>query len=219
MRRVFLFAVLAAAACSPEPRRAFPVGFLEPVSPRVAAQAKRSGLATAEQAPTGAAVVSAALPVNGGSGEVTADRSRLRFLTARAVAAGSAGVFFTLPRTPAGHDLLEFTEEWQAVDRVSRELLSMRPMLEGGAPAPAPFAVPAGVELRSWLFRGRRYVLLVNPSGGPLPLDEASLGPWRALFAVRSDARELLPPCGMGHCLPPEGVLWLEGRLLPETLP
>ena len=219
MRLAVFLAVLAASACSPEPRRAFPVGFLEPVSPLVAAEARRLGLAVAAQAPAGAAVVSAALPVKGGSGEVAQDWARLRFLAARAVVMGSSGVFLRLPRTAPGHDLLEYVEEWQAVDRVSRELLELRPMLEGGAPAAAPFPVPAGVELRAWAFRGRRYVLLVNPSGAAQPLDERNLRPWRALFAVRSDARQALPACGPDVCLPSEGVLWLEGRLLPETLP
>ena len=86
-------------------------------------------------------------------------------------------------------------------------------------PAPAPFAVPAGIEIRTWIFQGRRYALLVNASGAAQPLEEGSLAPWRALFAVRSDARQLLAPCGKKLCLPPEGVLWLEGRLWPELLP
>ena len=219
VKRAAFGLVLAAAACSPDPRRAFPVGFLEPVSPRVAGEARRSGLEIAAQAPAGAAVVPAALPVNAGRGEVAADWGALRFLAARAIAEGSAGVFFRLPPTPAGRDLLDYPEERQAVDRVSRELLAVQPIMRGGAPAPAPFAVPAGIELRAWSFRGRAYALLVNSSGGPRPLEEKSLAPWRALFAVRSDARELLTPCGTGRCISPDGVLWLEGRLLPEILP
>jgi hypothetical protein len=200
-------------------RRAFPVGFLEPVSPRVAGEARRAGLEIAAQAPADAAVVPASLPVKAGDGEVAADWATLRFLAARAIAGGSAGVFFRLPRTPIDHDLLEYPEEWQAVDRVSRELLAVQPIVRGGAPAPAPFAVPAGIELRAWTFHGRGYALLVNSSGGPLPLEEKTLAPWRALFAVRSDARQLLAPCGTARCLAPDGVLWLEGRLLPEILP
>ncbi len=207
---------VAAAACSPRPRpRAFPVGFLAPVSPRVAAAASRAGLLVAVQAPAGAATVSAAVPPLNGSGEVTADWSRLRFLAALAIAKGASGIFFLLPETPAGRDYLEYAEESQSVDRVVRALLAMRPILEGGAPAPA-FAVPGGVEARAWTFRGRRYVLLVNPSADGLPLDEASLEPWRALFAVRSDPRYVLSFCGSNRCLPAGGVLWLEGRLSPE---
>jgi hypothetical protein len=218
MRRAVLAALLAAAACSPRPRRAFPLGLLEPLSPGAAAEARSLGLEIAARAPQGAAEVPAAFPVKDG-GEEVADLSRLRFLTARAIAEGSDGVFLRLPPAPAGRDLLEYFEEWQAVERVFRELLAVRPIMRGGAPAPAPFAVPAGIELRAWAFRGRRYVLIVNPSDGPLPIEERDLSPWRTLFAVRSNARESLVPCGPGACLPPEGILWLEGRLLPEILP
>jgi hypothetical protein len=161
-------------------------------------------------------VVSAARPFKNGGGEVAADWSSLRFLTARAIVEGSTGVFLRLPRTPPGHDVLEYIEEWQAVERVSRELRSMRPIMQGGLPAPDPFVVPAGIKLRVWTFRGRRYVLLVNSSGSSLKLDERSLASWRALFSVRSDPRQALAG---GACLPPQGVLWLEGRLLPELLP
>jgi hypothetical protein len=212
-----ILGVLAFASCSPEPRPAFPVGLLEPVSPTIAAEARRLGLQLAAQAPPGAAVVPAGRP--SGSGEAAADWARLRFLTAHAISGGANGVFLLLPRTPPGHDMLEYGEEWQAVERVLGELLTMRPIMQGGLPAPAPFAATDGLEIRAWEFRGRRYVLLVNPSGAPLPLKEENLAAWRALFAVRSDAREILTPCAGRSCLPPGGVLWLEGRLLPEILP
>ena len=218
MRGALLALLAAAAACSPEPRRAFPVGFLEPVSLRVAEESRRQGLELAAQAPAGAAVVSSAVALKG-DGEVAEDWGKLRFLTARAVAGGAGGVFFRLPSAPAGRDLLEYVEEWQAIDRVARELIVMRPILQGGDSAPAPFAVPVGMESRSWTYQGRRYALLVNASGTSLPLEERILAPWRALFAVRSDPRQVLSSCGKDLCLPAEGVLWLEGRLLPEMLP
>lgn len=41
MRGMLLALAVLAAACSPEARRAFPVGLLEPVSLRVAAEARR----------------------------------------------------------------------------------------------------------------------------------------------------------------------------------
>jgi hypothetical protein len=108
--------------------------------------------------------------------------------------------------------LLDYPEEWQAVARVARELVLMRPVLEEGEAAPLPFPAPGGLESRAWRFAGRRYVLLVNPSAGPVPLEPGLLEPWRALFAVRSDPRQDLAACGSALCLPPGGVLWLEGR-------
>jgi hypothetical protein len=208
--------IVAGGACSREPHRAFRVGLLDPVSPRLAAEARRIGLEIAAQAPAGAAVVSAAVPLK--KGEFTGDWARLRFLTAQAVAAGSSGVFLRLARTPAGQDLLDYPEEWQAVARVSRELLSMQAILQSGAPVSVPFAVPTGLESRAWASRGRRYVLLVNNSDQPQPLEYGSLAPWRSLFSVRSDARQILRDCGADHCLAPGGVLWLEGRLFPDIL-
>jgi len=253
MRRAFLAAAILGAACSGGPDRPFTVGVLEPVPARVAAEARRLGLAVLARAPAGAAVESAAASGQAGaahgkqrislespvrrsfrsaahgeqrislespvrrsfrSAAPMADFGRLRFLAARAIVSGSAGVFFRLPGTPAGTDILDYPEEWQAVVRVAREALAARPILEKSVPAPAPFVVPDGIAVRAWTLAGRRYALLVNISGAPEPLDEGVLAPWRALFAVRSDARELLAPCGRRRCLPAEGVLWLEGRLL-----
>ena len=219
MRALVLALAAAAAACSPEPGRPFSVGVLEPASARVAAAARRLGLEVSAQAPPGAATVSAALPLKGEDGEMAADAARLRFLAARAVAKGSEGIFLRLPRTPADRDLLEYVEEWQAVERVARELVALRPIIRGGTPASAPFPVPVGLEFRAWTFHGRGYVVLVNPTGVPLPLGGTSLATWRALFSVRSDPRQVLPSCGTESCLPPEGALWLEGRLWPEILP
>ena len=91
----------------------------------------------------------------------------------------------------------------------------MQPLLEGGTLVAAPFAVPDGLLLRAWSYRGRRYVLLVNASGTDAALDAQALVPWRALFEVRSDARDLLIRCGAAFCLPPHRALWLEGRLSP----
>ncbi len=219
MRGLLVAVVLAAAACSQRPRNVFTVGLLGPVSLRMTAEAGRLGLTIADHAPQGTAVVLAATPLKNGSGEVMSDCATLRFLTARAIAEGSEGVFLRLPPTSADNDLLDYTEEWQAATRVVRELTSMRPILEGGDLAAVPFAVPEGIEHRAWTFHGRRYLLLVNASDAPLPLDEMDLTPYRALFAVRSDARQLLGTCGSARCLAPAGVLWLEGRLLPEILP
>ena len=218
-RRAVLLAVVAAAACSPEPRRRFAVGFLAPVTPRVAAAARRMGLEIGQRAPAGSAVVSAAVAAKDGRGEVTADWLALRYLTDRAVVEGSSGIYLRLPSTPAGRDYMEYVEESQAVDRVLREILAMRPIFQGGEPSPAPFAVASGIALRAWAYQGRRFVLLVNVSQDPLPLEAASLVPWRALFSVRADAREDLLPCGSNRCLPAGGALWLEGRLLPNLRP
>ena len=203
----FLAAMLA--ACSPEPRRAFPIGLQGPVSPRVSAEATRLGLVVAEPTPEGA-VVEAAAAVSG----VAADWRTLRLLSARAAVNGSGGFFFQLPSMSAGRDILDFPEEWQAPARVLRELQAVRPVLEDGLDTPLPFIVPTGAAARAWVFRRRVYVLLVNPSVVDAPFDPDALRTWRALFEVQSDARQVLSPCGAKRCLAPGAALWLEGRLL-----
>jgi hypothetical protein len=215
MRFAVLFVAASFAACSPHRNAPFGIGFVGPVTPRVAAAARNAELSVAATAPDGAATIPAGVPRRDGS-EVTADFARLRVLTAAAIAEGASGIFFRLPRAANGRDYLEYAEESQAVDRVVRELLAVRPIMENGAPATAPFAVPAGVEFKAWSWQGRRYVLLANPSRADVPLDGNALEPWRALFAVRADPRESLIPCGAGRCLPAGDALWLEGRLLPD---
>jgi hypothetical protein len=121
-------------------------------------------------------------------------------------------VYFRLPVTSAGQDLLDYPEEWQAVARLAREVAGARPIVESGSIEAVPFPVPAGVDIRAWALHGRRYVLLVNSSSTPVPLGGDLLEPWRALFEVRADARLLLPACGASYCLAPQRVLWLEGR-------
>jgi len=198
--------IACAAACAPEKIREFELGLLGPAGPGVAAAARAAGMAVREAAPEGAAVEAA--------GEARmANGSRLRLLTARAAVSGKAGIFFVLPKAHDGREVSDYPEEWQALVRVARETAALRPILERGVEAAAPFPAPAGVSVRAWRHQGRLYVLLVNESARPAPIDPDALRPWRALFEVRSDARDLLVACGAGQCLSGERALWLEGRL------
>ncbi len=194
------------AACGPRPSRTFTLGLLAPVGPRDAESAGRLGLTVVDRAPSGAAMESAA------AGEKIADWNRLRFLAALAAAEGKTGIFFLLPVPPAGRALVDYPEEWQALARVARELRAVRPILEQGVETLPAVPLPPGVEGRAWDFLGRPYLLLVNASDAPVPVDAAPLARFRALFEVRADARELLVPCAGELCLAPGRVLWLEGR-------
>jgi hypothetical protein len=207
VRRLLPAAALLLASCAPEPLRIFTAGVAGPVNARVAAEARRLGLAVEPVAPSGAAVEDVADE----AGRV-APFGRLRFLAGRAVAGGSESLWFRLPPPPAGRDLLDFPEEWQAFARLARELEALRPVLEAGAASGLPFAPPPAVSGRAWSYAGRRYVLLVNRLPVDVPVDPTALAGWRALFEARADPREALPVCGpASSCLPPEGVLWLEG--------
>ena len=213
MRAGLLLAAALLAACRDEPSRPFPVGLLQPLSPRVAAEAARMGLDVADSVPEGAASGSAGAPSLRVGAEVAADWAALRLLAARAAANGARGFYFRLPPAPEGRDHLDFSEEWQAPARVLGELLALRPILERGAPAALPFAAPPGIRTRAWRFNGREYLLLVNDSGDDAAFDSDVFEGRRALFEVRSDARRLLTPCGVRFCLPAGRALWLEGRL------
>lgn len=212
--RPLLALALLLSACSPEPSRPFPSGVAGPLSGRLRAEVLRLGFDAAEAPPEGAAVERA-----GDDRDHTLPYGRLRFLAARAAHGSAAGVYFLPPRLPAGLDWGDYPEEWQAAVRVLRELKALRPILERGAPAATPFAVPEGTAARAWSRGGRIYVLLLNPTEEPLPLDGGELSRYRALFRPRADARDTLAPCGPKFCLSPEDVLWLEGRLLPGVVP
>lgn len=217
MRPAIAAALLAlAAACSPGKSRDFELGLLAPVGPGVESAARAAGMAVRAAAPEGADARSAGLAFMGDPGrteERMAEWSHLRLLVASAAVRGRAGVFFTLPKSSDGRELTAYPEEWQALARVARETAMVRPILESGREAPVPFAVPEGVSARAWRFQGRLYVLLVNDGSRPVPISEESLKPWRALFEVRADARNLLAACGDKRCLSAERVMWLEGRL------
>lgn len=207
MRTIVTAVLMAlAAACAPERSREFELGLIGPVGPGVAAAARAAGMTIREAAPVGAVT-------RGAGAERMADWSELRLHVARAAIEGRTGVFFILPKTADGRELTAYPEEWQALARVAREAAAIRPMLESGLEAAVPFPVPEGVQARAWRYQGRLYALLVNDSGAEAVVSPDAFRPWRALFEVRADARDLLVPCAAGRCLPAGRVLWLEGRL------
>ena len=215
MRLALLAALLALAGCAPETLRDFALGVLAPVGPQVEAAARAAGIVIRAALPEGADVYSAGVASTGTAGpaeERMADWAHLRLLVARAAVQGRTGVFFTLPTLLNGREMTAYPEEWQALARVARETAAIRPVLRSGVEAAVPFTVPQGVSARAWRFQARDYVLLVNETSSAAPIGEGSLKPWRALFEVRADARELLDICPGGRCLPAGRVLWLEGR-------
>lgn len=218
MRTLAACALAAAlAACGPRLDRPFRLGVVLPLGPRAAEAAARLGLDLTDAPPPGAALEPA--EENG----AVASAARLRFLWSRGAAEGRAGVYFVLPPAPAGRELTDYPEEWQALARSAREAGLLRPVIEGGAAE--PIETPDGLSAAAWRFAGRRYAVYVNAAPAAVALPDAALADARALLEPRSDPRESLTPCGAGLCLRPGGVLWLEGRLgaasppVPEPAP
>ncbi|MEK7389807.1 MAG: hypothetical protein AAB036_08910 [Elusimicrobiota bacterium] len=205
MRRCLSAALLAVSvACACETALGFELGLLTPVPAGMESAARTAGVSLHAAVPEGADTQLL------GAGSLDS-WAHLRFLVARAAVKGRKGLVLAFP--PGSKDLSVYPEEWQALARVAREIAVMRPIMEAGVETPVPFAVPAGASARAWLYKRRLYVLMVNESSRAVPIAEETVRPWRALFEVRTDARDLLIPCAISRCLGAQQVLWLEGRL------
>lgn len=144
------------------------------------------------------------------------DHKEIRFMSWLAVFHGAKGLFFSRLDRREGGTLLDAPELWQAVERVSRELKGFQPILEGGTVSPLPFPPdPFAVEARSWRYRGRQYVAVLNRQkkvSQRLPAE--LLKPrWRPLFAPRRDVKDLLQAEKGAWYVRPYQVLVFEGPL------
>lgn len=98
---------------------------------------------------------------------------------------------------------------------------SLLPVLEGGRHLDLPFTPPQDAwSARALTYRGRDYLVLVNPAGNRLwKAPDLALEPrWRALYAPRRDPREALRLANAAYYLNPNQVLVLESRLKPQRL-
>lgn len=138
----------------------------------------------------------------------------IRFMSWLAIMHGAKGLFFFRLLRPNQTTLFEFPEFWGAVERVSRELKSFQPVLKGGAPSRLPFSPhPHGVEAKSWTFRGRRYVVVLNRKKTfALKLPDELLQPqWRPFFEPGRDVKDLLKPQHGAWYVKPYQVLVFAG--------
>ncbi len=139
----------------------------------------------------------------------------IRFMSYLAILQGAEGLFYYTFKKPGGRTLADYPELWQAVARVAFELKGLQEILERGKLVHVPFPPdPDGPRARAWRYRGRDYVVVVNPRRGlyqkiPDQLLEPS---WRPVFEVRRDPRELLKPLRDGWYLRPYQVMVFESR-------
>ena len=142
--------------------------------------------------------------------------AEIRLMSYLSILHGAKGLFYFRLQRSGGGTLLDEPELWQAVSRVTRELKSLQPILEGGAAVPLPFPPnPDSVEARAWRYRGRTYVIVLNRKDDiSQRIPEELLNPrWRPLFEPRRDPKDLLPKVGDAWYLPPHRVLVFESRL------
>lgn len=140
-----------------------------------------------------------------GVATVGAGAGGVRFASYAAVLDGAAGVrYLSADAEPA-----------------AREMRAMAPVFSKGRPIPLPFEAPAsGLRARAWTYRGRDYLVLLNPAKDrqwKVPQEALKPG-WRPLFEARRDPRELLKNFQSAFYLRPYQVLVLESRLRPMRL-
>ncbi|MDD2806242.1 MAG: hypothetical protein PHV33_11855 [Elusimicrobiales bacterium] len=117
---------------------------------------------------------------------------QVRYMTWLAVARGASGVFYFTYNGSDGIPLPARPERWDIYGRMAAELNGFRKVLEKGKPGVAPAGLPEGFAARALRQGGRDYLILLNPTAAPLPL-EAVKG-WRPLFELSRYLPGTLPP-------------------------
>lgn len=122
---------------------------------------------------------------------------QVRFMTWLAVARGASGIFYFKYADNKNVPLPQRPELWERYTRVANELNAMRKVLVKGKDIPLPEGLDerlTGRALRRWF---TRYLVLVNPTRGAVPLDAEVLKGWRPLFKTTHDLPEALPAYGV----------------------
>lgn len=149
------------------------------------------------------------------------NQTELRFMSYDAVFAGARGLWYFTDTMPGGKPLGDRPELWSSVAAVAREMRAMSSVFARGRPIPLPFEPPASaLAARSWTYRGRDYLVLINRAKGvSVKVPAAALEKsWRPLFATRRDPRDLLREYNGAYYLNPYQVMVLESRLRPKRL-
>lgn len=143
------------------------------------------------------------------------NHAEIRFMSYVAVVHGARGLYY-FALSKKGKTLFDYPELWQSVSRVSREMRGMQPVFERGRLIPLPFPPhPDGVEAKSWRYRGRDYVVILNRKGKFYQkIPQVFLGAeWTLLHEVGRNPRDLLLPLQGAWYLRPYQVMVFESRL------
>ncbi|MDD5208187.1 MAG: hypothetical protein PHV36_02255 [Elusimicrobiales bacterium] len=126
---------------------------------------------------------------------------QVRFMTYLAIARGAEGIFYFTYTGSDGVPLPNRPERWGTYQRMAAELNALMPVLKKGKPGVLPAGLDANLASRALKQGGKNYIILLNASEAPLPLNLEVLSPYRPLF----EQNRALPPT-----LSPHKVLVLE---------
>ena len=136
--------------------------------------------------------------------------AQIRFMTYLSIVRGADGLFyFTFAQE--GKTLDAWPERWFLFKQIAAEINALRPMLEKGKAAEPPAGLDARLAVRAIAKGGGRWLLLLNPTAGEIPVDAEVLKDWRPLFEAKRRLEELLPG-GKNLRLPPYRTLVLEKK-------
>lgn len=135
--------------------------------------------------------------------------TQLRFMTYLALARGAAGIFYFQYSTAGDGRLPDNPARWAMLTKMADELGRLGPLIAGGEPAEPPAGLAPDLAAFSFRAKGRKYLVLLNPSPAGIPLNAGALKEWRPLFEEKRGVDELLPG-GSEKYFPPYRVLVLE---------
>lgn len=96
--------------------------------------------------------------------------SEIRFMSYHSIINGAEGVFYFV-FTSNGKPLPEANPEWwRRVTAVTRELARLKKVFEKGTPSALGFPVQSPLSAKTWLYKGKKYTVLVNASDSEVSL-------------------------------------------------
>ena len=119
---------------------------------------------------------------------------QVRFMTYLSIARGAEGIFYFMYTGPDGIPLPARPERWGIYQRIAAELNALMPVLKKGKPGVLPPGLDVNLASRAIKQGGRNYLILLNPTAAPLPLDAAALSPYRPLFEPNRALPAVLAP-------------------------
>lgn len=123
-------------------------------------------------------------------------QKELRFMSYDAIMNGATGLFYFIFTTNGKPLPSAAPEYWARLTPVSKELASLRPVLEGGKLVKDPVSQAGALELKTWKYDGDKYTLVLNPTEISQPVPQKLLKKkYRPLFGVSKT--EQMPAYGV----------------------